>query len=257
MSQTWVIKDTAPVDEDSAVLNKIDISFTSGGKEFIGIEINDGDESYMGYNLLTYYSSNGTVVQPAYFEYSTGGMSQFSWKDPAYRTLEFGTAPTGELLAWLQKNADKYDPEYLTRKSELTSIANAIRNKSGITSQLIYPDGFISTINAITTVSPKLATITFSIASNSSIDPRFVFATYISQNKELINEGSAQSSIQDRTSPFNIQTIQDSLLFMYHSGSASLAVSNSSGMQYSNSGGGIYLIPQAEICTCELFYPGD
>lgn len=147
--------------------------------------------------------------------------------------------------------------EYLTNTTDLTAVANAIRAKGGTTAQLIYPDGFVTAINAITTVSPKLATITFSIASNSSIDPRFVFATYISQNKELINEGSAQSSIQDRTSPFNIQTIQDSLLFMYHSGSASLAVADSSGMQCSNSGGGIYLIPQAEICTCELFYPGD
>lgn len=110
---------------------------------------------------------------------------------------------------------------------------------------------------ALSVTDTKLATITFSIASNSSIDPHYVFAIYISQDKKLINEGSRQSSIQDRTSPFNIQTIQDSLLFMYHSGSASLSVANSSGMQYGSSGGGIYLIPQAEICTCELFYPGD
>lgn len=148
--------------------------------------------------------------------------------------------------------------EYLTNTTDLTAVANAIRAKGGTTAQLIYPDGFVTAINAITTVSPKLATITFSIASNSSIDPRFIFATYISQDKKLINEGNAQSSIiQDRTSPFNIQTIQDSLLFMYYSGSAGIAVADSSGMQYSNSGGGIYLIPQAEICTCELFYPGD
>ena len=148
--------------------------------------------------------------------------------------------------------------EYLTNTTDLTAVANAIRAKSGITSQLIYPDGFISTINAITTVSPKLATVTVSVQSNSSIDPRFIFVTYISQDKKLIHEDSTQSSIQDRTSPFNIQTIQDSLLFMYYSGSVGLAVANSSGMQYSNThGGGVYLIPQAEICTCELYYPGD
>lgn len=110
---------------------------------------------------------------------------------------------------------------------------------------------------ALSVTDTKLATITFSIASNSSIDPHYVFATYISQDKKLINEGSRQSSIPERTSPFSIQTIQDSLLFMYHSEYASLSVSNVSGMQYGSSGGGIYLIPQAEICTCELFYPGD
>lgn len=147
--------------------------------------------------------------------------------------------------------------EYLTNTTDLTKVAAAIREKGGTSAPLVYPDGFVTAINAITTMSPKLATITFSIASNSSIDPHYVFATYISQDKKLINEGSAQSSIQDRTSPFNIQTIQDSLLFMYHSGYATLAIADSSGMQYGHSGGGIYLIPQAEICTCELFYPGD
>ena len=245
MSQTWIIKDNAPVDGASRELSSEQCSFTSNGSKFSSISIveNPGEEVY----VLTYDT----------FEVAGSGHTAFVWVNEAYKTLEFDTAPTGELLAWLQKNADEQsDQEYLTRKSELTSVAAAIRAKSGTTAQLIYPDGFISAINAITTVSPKLATITFSIASNSSINPHFVFATYISQDKKLIQEGK-QGSIQDRTSPFNIQTIQDSLLFMYHSGSASLAVSNSSGMQYGSSGGGIYLIPQAEICTCELFYPGD
>ena len=248
MSQTWIIKDTAPVDEASWPLS-VDIAFTSHGNYYTGIEIG----SFPTGNFLRYTISEGGVIDIASF---TDG-SPFVWYDDAYKTLVFDTAPTGDLLTWLQKNADKYDQEYLTRKSELTSVADAIRAKGGTSAPLVYPDGFVSAINAITTVSPKLATITFSIASNSSIDPHFVFATYISQDKKLINEGSTQSSIQERTSPFNIQTIQDSLLFMYHSGSASLAVADSSGIQCSNSGGGIYLIPQAEICTCELFYPGD
>lgn len=147
--------------------------------------------------------------------------------------------------------------EYLTNDNELTLIANAIRNKSGVTSQLTYPDGFVSTINAITTVSPKLATVTVSIPSDSSIDPRWIRIIYITQDKKLINETST-SSVPERTSPFDIQTIQDSLLYMYYSSSgASLAVSSASGMQYVTSSGGVYLIPQAEVCTCELYYPGD
>lgn len=250
MSQTWIIKDTAPVDEASRELSAQQCSFTSNEQKFSSISIVESEAAAV--YVLTYDNFEVASAEVGLGSY------EFDWSgNEAYKTLIFDTAPTGELLAWLQKNADEQsDPEYLTRKSELTSIANAIRNKSGITSQLIYPDGFISTINAITT-SPKLATITFSIASNSSINPHYVFATYISQDKKLINESSTQSSIPERTSPFNIQTIQDSLLFMYHSGSASLAVSNPSGMQYGNSGGGVYLIPQAEICTCELFYPGD
>ena len=146
--------------------------------------------------------------------------------------------------------------EYLTNDNELTLIANAIRNKSGVTSQLTYPDGFVSTINAITTVSPKLATITVSIPSDSSINPKYIRVTYISQDKKLIEENST-SSVPERTSPFDIQTIQDSLLFMYYSGSAGLAIADASGMQHVTSSGGVYLIPQAEVCTCELYYPGD
>ena len=248
MSQTWIIKDTAPVDEASWPLS-VDIAFTShGGNYYTGIEIG----SFPAGNFLRYTMEGGAIDIASF----TDG-SPFVWYDDAYKTLVFDTAPTGDLLTWLQKNADKSDPEYLTRKSELTSVANAIRAKGGTSAPLVYPDGFVTAINAITTVSPKLATITFSIASDSAINPHFVFATYISQDKRLINEGGTQSSMQERTSPFTIQTIQDSLLFMYHSGSASLSVSNLSGMQYSNTGCNVFLIPQAEICTCELFYPGD
>ena len=41
MSQTWKIKDTAPVDEASYILAKTDIAFTSGGEKFVGIEMYD------------------------------------------------------------------------------------------------------------------------------------------------------------------------------------------------------------------------
>lgn len=39
--------------------------------------------------------------------------------------------------------------KYLTQDSSLTSIANAIRSKSGTSEALNYPDGFISAINNI------------------------------------------------------------------------------------------------------------
>ena len=102
MSQTWVIKDTAPVDEDSYILNKVDIAFTSGGEKFVGIEMYDEGITYIA---LRYYRSNGTVIEPANMNY---GETQYYWppSDEKYKTLEFDTAPTGELPAWLQKNAD-------------------------------------------------------------------------------------------------------------------------------------------------------
>lgn len=41
--------------------------------------------------------------------------------------------------------------EYLTNDIELTSVADAIRAKGGTSGALVYPDGFVSAINAITT----------------------------------------------------------------------------------------------------------
>ena len=54
---------------------------------------------------LAYYRNDGTVQIAATMYYSDSG---FAWNadNEKYKTLEFDTAPTGELLAWLQKNAD-------------------------------------------------------------------------------------------------------------------------------------------------------
>lgn len=102
MSQTWVIKDTAPVDDASYVFTKTDISFTSGGEKFVGIEMFDEGMTHVG---LAYYRSDGTVKIAATMYYGDPGLAWFA-DNEKYKTLEFDTAPTGELLAWLQKNAD-------------------------------------------------------------------------------------------------------------------------------------------------------
>ena len=39
--------------------------------------------------------------------------------------------------------------EYLTNTADLTSVADAIRAKSGQTGQLVYPDGFASAVSGI------------------------------------------------------------------------------------------------------------
>ena len=145
MSETWVIKDNAPVDEASYVLPKTGISFTSGGEKFVGIETYDDGAAAL---FLIYYGNNNTTKQPAAFDYSLGE-AQFYWNAPAYKTLEFDTAPTGELLAWLQKNADKQDKVYRTTESELKKIADAIRSVGGTADPLVYPDGFVTAIGTL------------------------------------------------------------------------------------------------------------
>ena len=36
--------------------------------------------------------------------------------------------------------------EYLTNTTDLTAVANAIREKGGTTAPLVYPDGFVTAI---------------------------------------------------------------------------------------------------------------
>lgn len=41
--------------------------------------------------------------------------------------------------------------EYLTNTTDLTKVASAIREKGGTTDPLVYPDGFVTAIQAIQT----------------------------------------------------------------------------------------------------------
>lgn len=170
MSQTWIIKDTAPVDTASRELSAQQCSFTSNGHKFSSISI--VEQAEVAVYVLTYDTFEVAGAE---------GSSNFDWSgNEAYKTLIFDTAPTGELLAWLQKNADEQsDPEYLTRKSELTSIANAIRAKGGTSAPLAYPDGFVTAIQSIdTTGGTKPATLTITSSSyTGNRNARFIFPT--------------------------------------------------------------------------------
>ena len=85
MSQTWVIKDTAPVDEASYVLTETDISFTSGGEKFTKISIYNNQGT--GVISLVYRSDNTAeiVATLSYIE----SESQFYWQpnNEKYKTL--------------------------------------------------------------------------------------------------------------------------------------------------------------------------
>ena len=95
MSQTWVIKYTAPVDKASLILATTNISFTTNNQKATSIGIDD-----QGVVYVLVYGGIGDVAGHA-----PGLDPVFVWDNEAYKTLEFDTAPTGELLAWLQKNA--------------------------------------------------------------------------------------------------------------------------------------------------------
>ena len=88
MAETWVLNTTGTV--PSSVFR---VSFTSNGKSWSGIVGQDQHLMYMG-------------------DYSSTDAYYNGWTNSAYRTLVFDTAPTGDLLTWLQANGQKQsEPE--------------------------------------------------------------------------------------------------------------------------------------------------
>lgn len=99
MSETWYIKGTAPVDAASQSLPTTTISFTTATKErgtTIGIESTSSTSRTFVYGGIGGVASFNENVYP-----------YFDWKRIGYRILTFDTAPSGELLAWLKRNATK------------------------------------------------------------------------------------------------------------------------------------------------------
>lgn len=71
--------------------------------------------------------------------------------------------------------------EYLTNDIELTSVADAIRAKSGQTGQLIYPDGFVSAVAGI----KKAPTTPYMVVAEYEQEPVTAYesASYIKKAK--------------------------------------------------------------------------
>lgn len=154
MSQTWVIKDTAPVDGASLTLATTNISFTTNNQKETSIGIEDQGGVY-----VLVYSGIGDVAG-----YDPGLDPAFVWNNEVYKTLEFDTTPTGELLAWLQKNATlkvsgiNYQDIHLEDKAlwnqlqtaweqgDYTAVLNVLKNASLTDKQLNA-----AAINALTT----------------------------------------------------------------------------------------------------------
>ena len=89
-SLTWVINSDA-----TGAFATTQISFTSNGQKFTSI----GAEYDAGSYVILRYDNN----EVAGYDTATSGVYEFY--NDADRTVVFETAPTGELLTWLQANA--------------------------------------------------------------------------------------------------------------------------------------------------------
>lgn len=94
--ETWVLNETINVSTDFSY----DINFESNNESYITIEsLKDGFVRALKYN----YKDSSSGVTTAY----TDDDGYVSWSNQAYRTITFETAPTGDLLTWLQANGTK------------------------------------------------------------------------------------------------------------------------------------------------------
>ena len=96
MAETWVLNSTITGNGEFTA------DFTSNGKSFSSITVSSSITTYrekMGGNVIVYARRSG-------------------WSNEAYRTIVFDTAPTGNLLIWLQANGTKQsEPEPEAKKN--------------------------------------------------------------------------------------------------------------------------------------------
>lgn len=98
MAETWVLNATISLPSSS-----LRGTFTSNGKSFNGIQ----SRRVTSANLYLYYTSVAGSMTDSTRVYENG-----RWINDAYRTLVFDTAPTGNMLTWLQANGVKQsEPE--------------------------------------------------------------------------------------------------------------------------------------------------
>ena len=117
MSQTWVIKDNAPIGLDT--FDSADLNFRSNGQRFVRIQIfsnanyNPGTEETRISWALRYFVTKSSsdyvqVTSPTLVSVNdTPTGNTWSFTDEAYRTIVFEDEPTGSFLTWLLNNATR------------------------------------------------------------------------------------------------------------------------------------------------------
>lgn len=245
MSQIWIIKNNAPVDAASYSLETTNISFTTNKQKATSFGIVKTPD-------IVFEVTYGGIGVIGRFDPIT--MTSFTWDNEAYKTLEFDTAPTGELLAWLQKNADKQvDTEYLTRKSELTSIADAIRTKSGTSTPLIYPSGFVSTIQSID-ITGGLKPATLTISSSADADTGNVNGRFIFINSE--GHIAKLNYMSDTfTYPITIKTVIGGMVVLEATGPRDSY--RYTGCEVTGFQSTVYILVTSPQASADIYNPGD
>lgn len=89
--ETWVLNDQLTITSSASFI----IDFVSNNQNFNMFRLSIG------------VAPNAALIYRNVPESSVTAYNNGSWGDVAYKTVTFETAPTGDLLAWLQANAVK------------------------------------------------------------------------------------------------------------------------------------------------------
>lgn len=100
--ETWLLNDD-PNDLTQSNQDFTSLNFTSNSQSFVRILRQYNNTPIPPVNSLLYYKSDGTYATAVY----TNDDGIAFWNGQAYRTITFDTAPTGDLLTWLQANGTK------------------------------------------------------------------------------------------------------------------------------------------------------
>ena len=172
--ETWVIDENPQLTINGNFIN-FTITFTSNNTVYRKLYAADYGG---GYYYLFYYEVPANNEGP--LVYSIKNYTLKAWNDEAYRTIIFDTAPTGDLLTWLQANAVKVVPVVSIEidppggKMLLGSTRRifAIVSPPNATEEVIYysDNEAVATVSAsglITAVGVGTATITASAGGKS------------------------------------------------------------------------------------------
>lgn len=113
--ETWVLKESSKWGTHNFTAN-----FTSNNEKFTNIQTHFpalGDEYFIGYFAINEFTPVLTGAG--------------EWTNQAYRTLTFETAPTGDLLTWLQANGKRAYSVTITKATLLNGTATIRDGNSG------------------------------------------------------------------------------------------------------------------------------
>lgn len=149
-TETWLLNESL-IDTTSEMGFNVSIGFTSNNETFTSISLllRAGREGVqLEYGSTTVYNS----------------IIGSGWTNQAYRTVTFETAPTGDLLTWLQANGVKQQPTY---KFKHWKKSNVVVNRTLVGEKYYYFKPY--TILGLYTITTTLTNCTGASANATKI----------------------------------------------------------------------------------------